>query len=121
MPSPAVKMEPSSNVAISKPEPKKSASSVHDVLAEKPPFGSRCAVLYLIFHSWPSCSSCSLPMIQDRFLTEDADVWSKNAWDHVPPPDDQHERIATALTRQRAKPVPEEEKVKYNEKPARHW
>ncbi|KLO19294.1 methyltransferase [Schizopora paradoxa] len=77
-------------------EPKKSTSSVHDHADEKPPFGS-------------------------RFLTPDKDVWSKNAWDHVPPPDDQHEVISSSLARQRSKPVPEDEKHKYNEKPARHW
>ncbi|KAI9062762.1 methyltransferase [Trametes sanguinea] len=74
----------------------KTASSVHDVSAEKPPFGS-------------------------RFLTDEADVWSQNAWDHVPPPDDQEQVISTALNRQKSAPVPEEEKQKYNEKPARHW
>ena len=58
---------------------------------------------------------------QCRFLTEDADVWSQNAWDHVPPPDDQDEVIAKALAKQKAAPVPEDEKTKYNEKPAKHW
>ncbi|KIP07452.1 hypothetical protein PHLGIDRAFT_71084 [Phlebiopsis gigantea 11061_1 CR5-6] len=56
-----------------------------------------------------------------RFLTEDQDVWSQNAWDHVPPPDDQDEIIAASLARQKAAPVPEEEKTKYNDKPAKHW
>lgn len=56
-----------------------------------------------------------------RYLTADADVWSKNAWDHVPPPDDQDERITTSIARQRARPVPEDEKPKYNDKPAKHW
>jgi len=74
----------------------RTASSVHDVTAEKPPFGS-------------------------RFLTSEADVWSQNAWDHVPPPDDQEDIIASALAKQKISPVPEEEKLKYNEKPARHW
>ncbi|KAI0741875.1 methyltransferase [Daedaleopsis nitida] len=74
----------------------KTVSSVHDVSAEKPPFGS-------------------------RFLTEDTDVWSQNAWDHVPPPDDQDQLIAAALTKQKNAPVPETEKAKYNDKPARHW
>jgi len=74
----------------------KSTSSVHDIATEKPPFGS-------------------------RFLTGEADVWSQNAWDHVPPPDDQGEAIVTSLNRQRSTPVPVEEHSKYNEKPARHW
>ncbi|KZT00582.1 methyltransferase [Laetiporus sulphureus 93-53] len=74
----------------------RTASSVHDVKAENPPFGS-------------------------RFLTDDADVWSQNAWDHVPPPNDQGEIIASALAKQRNAPVPENEKQKYYEKPARHW
>ncbi|KAI0759338.1 S-adenosyl-L-methionine-dependent methyltransferase [Irpex lacteus] len=74
----------------------RTASSVHDITAEKPPFGS-------------------------RFLTNEADVWSQNAWDHVPPPDDQDETIAAALAKQRSAPVPDDEKSKYNEKPAKHW
>ncbi|KAF9454367.1 methyltransferase [Macrolepiota fuliginosa MF-IS2] len=74
----------------------KTTSSVHDIATEKPPFGS-------------------------RFLTDEADVWSQNAWDHVPPPDDQGEIIAASLNKQRSSPIPVEEHSKYNEKPARHW
>lgn len=74
----------------------KLSSSVHNIGVEKPPFGS-------------------------RFLTEQSDVWTQNAWDHVPPPDDQAEIIAHSLERQRIAPVPVEEKEKYNAKPAKHW
>jgi hypothetical protein len=56
-----------------------------------------------------------------RFLTPDQDVWSQNAWDHVPPPDDQDEIIAAAIAKQKIAPVPEDEKRAYNEKPAKHW
>ncbi|CAL1714483.1 unnamed protein product [Somion occarium] len=76
--------------------PPRTTSRIQDITEEKPPFGS-------------------------RFLTEDADVWSQNAWDHVPPPEDQGEVIANALAKQHIAPVPEEERQKYNEKPARHW
>ncbi|KAF7345362.1 Methyltransferase-like protein [Mycena venus] len=74
----------------------KQTSSVHDIASEKPPFGS-------------------------RFLTDEANVWTQNAWDHVPPPDDQDEIIAASLLKQRSAPVPEDDKQKYNERPARHW
>ncbi|KAL0953935.1 hypothetical protein HGRIS_005099 [Hohenbuehelia grisea] len=74
----------------------KQTSSVHDIGVDKPPFGS-------------------------RFLTDEAQVWTQNAWDHVPPPDDQDETIVRSLARQRAAPVPTEEKEKYNSKPAKHW
>ncbi|KAJ7497979.1 methyltransferase [Mycena galericulata] len=74
----------------------KQTSSVHDIASEKPPFGS-------------------------RFLTDETEVWSQNAWDHVPPPDDQDEIIAASLLKQRSAPVPEAEKQKYNDRPARHW
>ncbi|KAG6332498.1 hypothetical protein ID866_6591 [Astraeus odoratus] len=74
----------------------KLTSSVHNIGAEEPPFGS-------------------------RFLTEESDVWAQNAWDHVPPPNDQTETIAAALERQRLGPVPDEEKAKYNAKPAKYW
>jgi len=54
-------------------------------------------------------------------LTDEADVWSQNAWDHVPPPNDQAEIIAKSLSKQRSNPVPLEDKDKFNEKPAKHW
>ncbi|KAG1816458.1 S-adenosyl-L-methionine-dependent methyltransferase [Suillus subaureus] len=86
---------------ISSPEAKpvripKLSSSVHDINAEKPPFGS-------------------------RFLTQDSDVWTQNAWDHVPPPEDQTETITASLARQRLAPVPEDDKNNYNAKPAKYW
>jgi tRNAThr (cytosine32-N3)-methyltransferase len=74
----------------------KLSSSVHDINAEKPPFGS-------------------------RFLTQDSDVWTQNAWDHVPPPEDQTETITASLARQRLTPVPDDDKKNYNAKPAKYW
>ncbi len=56
-----------------------------------------------------------------RFLTDKVDVWSQNAWDHVPPPNDQDEIIAAALAKQHIAPVPEDDRAKYYEKPAKHW
>ncbi|PPQ86107.1 hypothetical protein CVT25_003674 [Psilocybe cyanescens] len=86
---------------MSSPQPeaessKKATSSVQDVIESKPAFGS-------------------------RFLTKEDDVWSQNAWDHVPPPDDQVETIAKSLYKQRLNPVPQEDKIKFNKKPAKHW
>ncbi|KAF8605887.1 S-adenosyl-L-methionine-dependent methyltransferase [Ceratobasidium sp. AG-I] len=74
----------------------KTNSSVHDIKEDAPPFGS-------------------------RFLTEDQDVWSKNAWDHVPPPPDQTAQIEKALGRQRDSPVPKDTQSKYNDNPASFW
>ncbi|KAI6164532.1 S-adenosyl-L-methionine-dependent methyltransferase [Pisolithus thermaeus] len=74
----------------------KLTSSVHDIAAEKPPFGS-------------------------RFLTDQSDVWTQNAWDHVPPPEDQTEAIFASLARQRVAPVPGSDREKYNAKPAKYW
>lgn len=72
------------------------------------------------------CSAGFLQLIffisfKDRFLTDDQDVWSHNAWDRVPPPDDQDEIVAAAMAKQRSLPVPEGEKVKINAKPSRNW
>ncbi|KAI9440673.1 methyltransferase [Lactarius indigo] len=77
----------------------KITSSVQDFTALSPPFGARNVSLFL----------------------ESADVWSQNAWDHVPSPPDQHATIAASLARQRAAPVPQLDKQKYNTKPAKHW
>jgi tRNAThr (cytosine32-N3)-methyltransferase len=63
----------------------------------------------------------SAPTNHIRFLTEDANVWTQNAWDHVPPPNDQAEHITSSLQRQRLAPVPDEDKEKYNSKPAKYW
>ncbi|KDQ19101.1 hypothetical protein BOTBODRAFT_103483 [Botryobasidium botryosum FD-172 SS1] len=87
--------------------PPKSTSSVHDIGADAPPFGSR---------------------LHPPFRYDD--VWSKSAWDHVPPPDDQKDRIEASLARQHSVPVPDDEKRmypglcpwnKYNDTPARFW
>ncbi|KAG9017027.1 hypothetical protein FRB90_002036 [Tulasnella sp. 427] len=56
-----------------------------------------------------------------RYLLDEAMVFEQNAWDHVPPPDDQDERIQAALSRQRNAPVPEDKKEKYNSRPALFW
>ncbi|PPQ65168.1 hypothetical protein CVT24_011031 [Panaeolus cyanescens] len=79
------------------PPIKKTTSSVQDVTEDKPAFDVK------------------------RFLTDEQDVWSQNAWDHVPPPDDQAETIEKSLSRQKLNPVAPEEKQKYNDKPAKHW
>ena len=92
----------------------KRASSVQDIRSHKPPFGSRKVPTALIL------SSLILTPFP-RFLTENADVWSQNAWDHVPPPVDQDATITASLARQRAAPVPDDDKDKYNAKPAKHW
>lgn len=97
------------------PSKMKTSSSVHDVESEKPPFGSRFAPR----------STGSVPYsdraFPQRFLTDEAEVWTQNAWDHVPPPDDQVEVIAASLSKQRLAPVPYGDKPKYNDKPSRHW
>ena len=104
-------------VETESPKPRsRIASSVHDVSEEKPPFGAR-----QVYNSTVFDNARLNGRMRHRFLTEDQDVWSQNAWDHVPPPDDQDEIIAAALAKQKAAPVPEEEKTKYNEKPAKHW
>lgn len=89
----------------------KRTSSVHTP-SSKPPFGSRCLSAKI--------TSSRLTHIS-RFLTENDDVWSQNAWDHVPPPVNQDATIAASLARQRAAPVPDSDKHKYNAKPAKHW
>ncbi|PVG01906.1 S-adenosyl-L-methionine-dependent methyltransferase [Serendipita vermifera] len=61
------------------------------------------------------------PPFGSRFLTEDSDVWSKNAWDHVPPPEGHDTVIQRALELQRSTPVSQTEKEKYNSKPAKYW
>lgn len=98
------------------PKHTSSVQGIHHT--QKPPFGSRKV---------PAVSNENHPLRisslthQHRFLTENDDVWSQNAWDHVPPPADQDATIAASLARQRAAPVPEEDKPKYNTRPAKHW
>ncbi|KAG8896510.1 hypothetical protein FRB99_008856, partial [Tulasnella sp. 403] len=56
-----------------------------------------------------------------RYLLDESLVFEENAWDHVPPPDDQEERIQTAILRQKKSPVPPDKKAKYNSKPSLYW
>ena len=98
------------------PKHTSSVQGIHHT--QKPPFGSRKV---------PAVSNENHPLRisslthQHRFLTENDDVWSQNAWDHVPPPADQDATIAASLARQRAAPVPDDDKPKYNTRPAKHW
>jgi hypothetical protein len=91
----------------------KRTSSVQDI-SHKPPFGSR---------EVPALSLTPISRLthKSRFLTEEDNVWSQNAWDHVPPPADQDATIAASLARQRAAPVPDSDKHRYNAKPEKHW
>ena len=78
----------------------------------KPGFGSRS------FHSFIHLNQLTK---LSRFLTNDADVWTQNAWDHVKPPPSHTAQIIEPLDRQKKNPVPEDEKGKVNDKPAKHW
>jgi hypothetical protein len=90
----------------------KTSSSVRDKFSA-PNFGSRfLTVAYSSHWYW---------LMWLISYQEDQDVFSQNAWDHVPPPTDQQAKVADALARQRKAPVPESEKPKYNDRPARHW
>jgi len=97
----------------------KRTSSVQDIHTQNPPFGSRKVPAVSVKIITPS--QIILPINQPRFLTENDDVWSQNAWDHVPPPADQDATIAASLARQRATPVPDDDKPKYNTRPAKQW
>ncbi|EJD48093.1 methyltransferase [Auricularia subglabra TFB-10046 SS5] len=79
------------------PQPAKSASSVHN-RDEPPPFGS-------------------------RYLTNEEDIFTKNAWDHVPAPEGYDDFVNAALEKQRGKPVTDFEKTKINGPgmAARNW
>ncbi|EJU03679.1 methyltransferase [Dacryopinax primogenitus] len=61
------------------------------------------------------------PPFGSRFLTPSRSVWEQNAWDHVPPPDDQGERIALSLERQRASRVSDADRNRYNARPEKYW
>ncbi|KAF9059525.1 S-adenosyl-L-methionine-dependent methyltransferase [Rhodocollybia butyracea] len=74
----------------------KTTSSVHDVNSPDPPFGS-------------------------RFLLDPSLTFTQNAWDHVPPPDDQEAIIAESLERQKSAMVSEDERKKLNSRPSRYW
>ena len=86
-----------------------------------------------------SCFIHVLPQSESgsRYLTDEAQVFEKNAWDHVPPPEDQDEKISAAIARQKKVPVPDDKKsesyvisvsqhligatVKYNTRPSLYW
>lgn len=80
---------------------------------------SLLSVLGTLYRAYTS--TIALTIAKQRLLTEDKDVWSQNAWDHVPPPEGQEEIIERSLSNQRTAPVPHAEKIQYNAHPAKHW
>jgi len=56
-----------------------------------------------------------------RYLTNPADVFSFNAWDHVVPPPEWEDEAKTTLAKQRESKVSREMKWAYNSKPAIYW
>lgn len=56
-----------------------------------------------------------------RLLTEDQDVWSHNAWDHVEWGPEQMAEAEQQLAAQAQTPVNEFDKAQYNGNPARYW
>ncbi|KAK1921735.1 S-adenosylmethionine-dependent methyltransferase [Papiliotrema laurentii] len=60
-------------------------------------------------------------MFGARRITEDADVWQHNAWDHVVLPDDYLEKAKEIYDFQKSHPVPEAVREQYNADPASYW
>ncbi|EXJ59341.1 uncharacterized protein A1O5_12222 [Cladophialophora psammophila CBS 110553] len=56
-----------------------------------------------------------------RFLSEDDDVFTYNAWDHVVPDTAHHEYCETQYAAQRASPVSDFDRARFNEHPEKWW
>ncbi|KIY68041.1 methyltransferase [Cylindrobasidium torrendii FP15055 ss-10] len=75
------------------------------------------------YHSSSTCLNKQVrPPIGSRYLRDEADVFTRNAWDNVvPDPESQAEVIAASLARQRAAPVLDAAKAWCNENPHKPW
>jgi tRNAThr (cytosine32-N3)-methyltransferase len=56
-----------------------------------------------------------------RYLTEDDDVFTYNAWDHVEPDDAHYEYCEAQYAAQRASPVSEYDQARFNNNPEKWW
>ena len=56
-----------------------------------------------------------------RFLSTDDDVFEFNAWDHVMPDDSYHAYAEAQLAHQRASPVSDFDKKRFNAEPEKQW
>ncbi|KAJ1798341.1 hypothetical protein LPJ59_002563 [Coemansia sp. RSA 2399] len=56
-----------------------------------------------------------------RMLSSDRNVFEHNAWDHVEPDDDHRMYAEGQIRLHREYPVPEEERERYNDRPAEFW
>lgn len=57
----------------------------------------------------------------NRFLLDDDDVFSHNAWDNFEWDDDDFKRINEIITKQHDHPVDEKKKSTFNSKPEKYW
>ena len=56
-----------------------------------------------------------------RYLTDDNDVFAYNAWDHVTPDDEHYEFCESQYAKQKAAPVSEYDKDRFNSQPEKWW
>ncbi|KIW20716.1 hypothetical protein PV08_01293 [Exophiala spinifera] len=56
-----------------------------------------------------------------RYLSESADVFEYNAWDHVVPDEAHHEYCESQYAAQRAAPVSDFDRTRFNEHPEKWW
>lgn len=56
-----------------------------------------------------------------RYLTESDDIFEYNAWDHVTPDDEHYEYCESQYAKQRAAPVSDYDKSRFNSQPEKWW
>lgn len=102
---------------------KKQTSSSASIPATRPLRPKTAAEAAALLATLPSSSSTSPQpdMFGARLLTDNADIWSHNAWDHVTPPQAHYDQVAETLARQAETKLTLEEAEEFHAAPAGYW
>lgn len=113
----------SSSVAAASASQKKQTSSSASVLPPRALRPKTAAEAEAILASLPDTdASAEAPdLFGARLLTDESDIWSHNAWDHVTPPASYYDQVASTLARQAETKLTLEEATPYHQAPASYW
>lgn len=118
--SPSTASQPESDTSTRKKATSSSAPYTAPPRTLRPKTAAEAEALLAARAAQPSTSD-EPDVFGARLLTDNADIWSHNAWDHVTPPASHYDAVAATLARQAETKLSLEEAEVFHSSPAGYW